>query len=394
MPVNLAPIAKFTMSATEVTLPNNVITVDASESYDPLNPEHDPNKAAGVARWIWAGSTGIVFGDTTTKVKVTTATLPSIAGVYTITLYVKDKKGNPSIPVSQTVTVKPAIVKNRPIDFGVKVVEGNNAEQIAVATKLSVTMLRTSIEMVSFNGRSKFIDDIFAAGFYGCININWLPAGQTRKFCSGADLITYEKNLRWFFDVYCPKGGVHKVKYVFCENEPTHDAYFDDPITNYIPVLEIFTRLSNEYGVKCGCGGVFIEFINAFLNGGVPAGNRQYQNYTDNMWLIERMKTILLTHANAHFALKNTFVDGTISDSMKWLSTDLKRPVGTNEFHSAGATPKQLKQALQEFVDGGSDFIQIWGDGPNATDKISVGTELTELGFAMRDFIKEYNSKV
>lgn len=396
---NLPPIAQLEVDKTEITLPDNKVIINASGSYDPI-------QSGRVVRVeFYSNPVGVIFdqqtinepasGKHTSTTYQTGATLPK-DGTYIIGVNVFDRSNIKSVtPAEVTVKVNPAKPKNKPVDFGIKVVEGNNDQQITVAQKLGVTMLRTSIEMYQFTGKAKFLDDIFAAGFIGCININWLPAGQVRKFCSGDDLITYERNLRIFYDLYCPKGGEHKVKYVFCENEPTHDAYFNDLIANYIPVLEIFTRVSNEYGVKCGCGGVFIEFINAYLNGGVPSNNNQYQNYKDNIWLIERMKQIPLTHANAHFALKNTFVNGTISNSMKWLSTTLNRPVGTNEFHSAGATPNQLKQAMQEFIDGGSDFVQIWGGGGGTpADALNIGTELTDLGKAMRDFIKDYNSTV
>lgn len=391
---NLPPVAIAIVDKTEITLPDNKVTIDATKSYDPI-------KSGKVMRAEFYSDGGTVVNPIINDPNpfITDVIFPSVTQQtkYKVGVNVFDKANIKSTtPAEFTITVNPLpIPKNRPIDFGVKVVLATNAEQITVAKKLGVTMLRTSVEMYQYSGTAKFIDDIFDAGFVGCININWLPAGQTRKFCSGADLVTYETNLRRFYDKYCPKGGVHKVKYVFCENEPTHDAYYNDVIQNYIPVLEIFARVSNEYGVKCGCGGVFIEFINAYLAGGVPTGNNQYQNYVDNMWLIERMKTIPLTHANAHFALKNTFVDGNISVALKWLNKDVNRPIGTNEFHSAGATPKQLQQALQEFVDGGADFIQIWGGGGGTpADAVNDGTDLTAYGIAMRDFISDYNKGV
>lgn len=377
--INHPPTADFTMSETEITLPVNEITVDASKSSDP-----DPG--GRVEQWHWGGSPGVVFADA--NIKITKATAPKNEGIYDITLYVQDRAGNKSPVVTKQLVVKPEIIKNKPIDFGYKAVDLDASDQVIVGKKIGVSMLRTSVEMNTFDGKAKFIDDVFAGGLLTDVNINWQAAGQVRKFCTGPDLITYGKNLRWFFDVFAPKGGVRKITYAFCENEQTKDEYFNDKIENYVPELQLFAQICNEYNVPCACGGVFIEFIDAFLNGGLPNN----QNYKDNMWLIDQMVNIPLTHANVHYALKGTYKPGVIPRAMKWLSAKLNRPVGTNEFHVSGASTSQVTDAMNEFISAEPAFIQPWGGGGGSSgDPFNIGTDLTDRGLAVKNVIEEYN---
>src|SRR5205814_9131448 len=88
------------------------ITVDGSAS-------KDPDKKGVFKQWHWSGSAGVIFASPDS---VTSKVTVSKDGTYDISLYVQDKAGNKSPVVTKQLIVNPEPVKNKPINFGIKVV--------------------------------------------------------------------------------------------------------------------------------------------------------------------------------------------------------------------------------------------------------------------------------
>lgn len=96
---NKAPTAVPVASATEITLPENQVTLDGSGSTDPEGP---------VKTYAWSVSAGSPACTIVSPTAAITNVTGMIEGIYGFILVVTDLEDKASMPVSITVTVKPA----------------------------------------------------------------------------------------------------------------------------------------------------------------------------------------------------------------------------------------------------------------------------------------------
>ncbi len=275
-----------------------------------------------------------------------------------------------------TTVIKCVTVITQPItQFGAKIQDGNSDEQIAVLNQLGLNIARpTSVDLTTFTGVEKRLDDFINAGIQCIVNVNNQNSNATLAFPK--DLALYEKKLRTFLNYYATKLKANKAVVVI-ENEPTNRNYYFDPIEDYIAELQVAVRVCHEYGVQVADGCTHIEIITSILNGDKHPPKGQ----ADVIKLIAAYKTIPLDYCNLHTRAIGTYPDGQIIAAVNYLRYQTGHQVISNEWHLENAQDGVVSNMVDQWKASGVIYSLIWGGGGQSpADAINIGTTLTTLG--------------
>lgn len=368
---NPLPIARLTVSATSITMPDK-IQWSLADSRDINNKGEEVERAFKYTLKV----NGVL------KSTQVSGELELQEGENILEGSVTDLRGGQGF-VTIIVTVKPAIVIPPPVidtEWGIKVVGLKVDEQIEVAKKMGVTCLRTSVEIENYTGQNiKFIDDCYNAGVKTIVNINWQAAGSQRLFPT--DIVKYKAQLRKFLDKYA-----EKIEVGVCENEPSVDKFYVSDKVAYINELRAFVEVCNEYGMACTDGAIFVEVVAAMADGKTLPG---YNGWEEVVYFVDAFKTIPLTYVNFHTeGTGNSYPAGQFKKAADYIRATTGHDVMSNEVHTDNGTPALVTNIVGQVKEAGFAYFMIWGGGGDGGDPFNTGTDLTPMGVAYADAIK------
>jgi len=292
----------------------------------------------------------------------------------------KELKNPSSLQQAASINVNEATASA--VKFGVKFGDGNTtiSEEIEVLKKLRTSYVRVPAESLKDykGGNIAWIDKAVPAGVKSLLCINWERAGRVRRF--PRDLALYETQLRKLLNKYASK-----IEVAICENEPTTDKFFgDDPVKYYIAELKVFTRVCNEYGVKCADGGIHTENIKLVMSGKLDAS----KNAPQVKELLDAYKTIPMTYVNIHFKVGSS---GFSSGELKNISDYIRSYTGrsgvlSNEMHSPPNDLTILKNVMSQVKEAQFAYALKWSGG-DYDSPVNKGTTLTSYGTSYKSLI-------
>ena len=365
---NNSPTAVATVSATELTLPDNELTYDLSGSYD---TDKDGNHVQRDFKY----SVKVDDEEVSTDVS---GTIAIEEGQHKLSMTVYDKRGA-SGTVVEDILVKLPIPPKPKITFGIKWAKESIDDQIRLCKDLGVTWMRQAVELENYSKGMRFnaIDKALDAGLKLLLNVNWQSGGTQRKFPT--DMPLYEDKNDAFDNTYLDaKDLIIKI----CENEPTTDSFYNDTINNYLTELTSFVKVSKANGFKTADGCIFVEWINAIVSGG-----KLRANGLDNQTMVNAYATIDLDYVNMHWVTKGNVIPD-LAKAANYVRNLTGKPVISNEHHYENSSADTVARCLQAAIDAEILIISPWSASGTQGDPFVTNGELNDKGLAYQSIIK------
>lgn len=129
------------------------------------------------------------------------------------------------------------------------------------------------------------------------------------------------------------------IEVAIIENEPTNEAYYSGPMSDYLNQLKISVDSCHKYNVKVADGCTHVEYINAIVDNIPKAGENK--NIPDVKELIAGYKNIPLDYVNIHTSSNNNRWDeGKIKKAADYLTVQTGKKVICNEWSTVDCSPR------------------------------------------------------
>jgi hypothetical protein len=398
---NKAPVAVLKAEPTELTWPDDVVTLDLTESYD-------PNRKGTIEKYEFkqvdpAEPKAVI--DASAVQKATVRLLqPGGTTTFNFKGTVTDKGG---LTGEATVGIKlivPAVKVK--CSFGVSgPTIGNDFQRLKDLCGFpSVTRHMVILNMYHTGSPDRGVETAIKSGIPIFLNCNLDNVGRDNDGNKvpnpfPTDMDMYRKKLtpvlKWYADNY-----PDELEYIIpvCENEPTTENFHSGPMSDYLRMLgEVFVPVCQELGYK------------KFTDGGVHTGAVLGADSTQGEGKAKDVRDLLLGYKNIplwRVAMHtsntgSTYRTSSIPEACGVVGDLSGHKVVSNEWHvqtiagKYAATTNTLKQVMQGWADAaaqgyGIEYSVYISGTTEKDEELNIGDLPTEFGKAYRAFIDTY----
>lgn len=385
-----APVAVFNSSALQVQLPENVVTLDLSASYDESKRAKNQIVLYEITQ---VSGAQVAFTNDTGKTK--DAVFPKVPGPYTFKGVVTDGARKP-LSDEEQVTIE---LLREPMIWGAS---GKGVTPNVLKTLFGEkTVTREGIlASIYKGGGDQTANNYLNAGIPVFLNINMYPYRDSEGVRTGTpflkDMDELRKLLNPILDFYKdhPKKDIFHASYL---NEPTTQVFNTGPMEDYLAGLAVFVEECVKRGLKCTDGGVHVDTVLGTDLGSTGEGNaKDVATLINGYAKIKGMYAILLHTSNGN---NNSYDGSRIAKAVKIIKDATGYNVITNEWHIQDKSdqkdqvdPKVLVDAAQGWVDADKQYgiefnVYITGTSDKNCPIVNDNGVLTKYGQPYINFI-------
>jgi hypothetical protein len=384
---NKAPVAILNISDTEITLPQNKIVLDSSQSYD-------PNRRGSISHREYyqaAGKGTVSFTEINDLRGTCTAAFPALAGIYTLGVKVFDNRGLMNeVPEEVRLIVSPAPFVTCFGASGPTIDSTENLQSLCGSPSVS----RFALFLEKGDTFSRQADPYLTAGHTVFLNIN---EKTVKKDAAGnkipnpfpTDLNKYANQVTKVFEAY--KNHAYKDKIIMvCENEPTTQAFHSGPMSDYLAMLEVFIDLCEDYGFNGIDGGVHVVTV---LGSNSSVGEGKAADVAELLEGYAKIPGMYKVNIHTSNTKTDSFNSADIVSAVNKIYNITGHAATCNEWHiedKKGVTvqPRVLTDICQGWFDAKVEHSVYITTDPDTV--LNNGNSLTKYGQAYKNFIDSH----